>query len=202
MLKKFILASMAIATASGIAQDTKAGFQITISNPQGDLADLVDNNPGLGIGGHLFVDLKDGHALVPRIDYTSYSKSLNALYLGYDSSYDYYATKVKVSTLSLGVDYNYFLSGRANRGLYVAAGVAYVHGKVTVDADAYDSYGYAGSGSDSESKSALGYSFGGGYMFNPNVGLEVKYNHVSFDTGVYGYNFDAPSLNASFVCRF
>lgn len=201
MKSAFILTALTFATIMGQAQDVKAGFQVTLSNPQGDLADLVDDNPGFGIGGHLFIDMKNGHALVPRIDYTSYSKSLNT-YAGYDSYYDYYATKVKVSTLSIGADYNYFLSGRANRGLYLAAGVAYVHGKVTVEADAYDSYGYAGSTSDSETKNALGYSFGGGYRFNPNMGIEVKYNQVSFDTGVYGYNFDAPSLNASFICRF
>ncbi|MBP1626077.1 MAG: outer membrane protein beta-barrel domain [Holophagaceae bacterium] len=202
MKSAFLLTALAFATVMGQSQDVKAGFQVTLSNPQGDLADLVDDNLGFGIGGHLFIDMKNGHALVPRIDYTAYRKTLNDLSIGSDSYYDYYATEVKVSTLALGADYNYFFSGRANRGLYLAAGVAFVHGKVTVDVDAYDNYGYAGTGSDSETKNALGYSFGGGYRFNPNVGIEVKYNQVSFDTGVYGLNLDAPSLNASFICRF
>jgi len=181
MKSAFLLTALALATVVGQAQDVKPGVQFTLSFPQGDLADFVDDAPGVGIGGHLFIDMKGGHALVPRIDYTAYRK-------------DYYDGEGRFSTLSFGLDYNYFLERRANRGLYLAAGAAITRGKVEWR-DHYDAY-YDVSYNDT----ALGFSFGGGYRFNPNIGVELKYNTVSFDK--YGYSVDAPSLNASLVCRF
>ncbi|WP_005035500.1 outer membrane beta-barrel protein [Holophaga foetida] len=181
MKSAFMITALALTTVMGYAQAPKAGFQVTLSSPQGDLADFVDDQVGFGIGGHLFFDLQGGHALVPRIDYIAYSN-------------DDYDGEAKASTLSFGVDYNYFLERRANRGLYVAAGAAITRGKIEYrdDYDAYYDYSY--------NDTALGFSIGGGYRFNSNIGVEVKYNTVSFSK--YGYDVDAPSLNASFVCRF
>jgi hypothetical protein len=201
-----ILSSLALITSAAQAQDIKLGAQITVSKPQGDLDTLMDGRAGLGIGAHLFIDLDHGHALVPRVDYVAYERNTDYSY-GYNASYDEYVdiTKIKAELFSIGVDYNYFFSGRANKGLYVAAGVAYVSGKLTVDGDVYDNSAYSNyseSASDSETKTALGYSVGGGFMFNPHMGVEVKYHNVSFDTGLYGYNLDAPSVNASFIYRF
>jgi len=181
MKSAFIITALALSTVVGYAQSPKAGFQVTLSSPQGDLADLVNDQTGFGIGGHLFFDLKGGHALVPRIDYTTYSN-------------DYYDGEAKAKMFSVGLDYNYFLERRANRGLYVAVGAAVTRGKFEwIDA-------YSAAADYSYSDTALGFSFGGGYRFNPNIGVEVKYNTVSFSN--YGTSLETPSLNASLVCRF
>lgn len=168
-------ALLAAAAFPASSQEAKFGGQLTLSKPQGDLDTAVDGKLGYGLGVHVFVGLKDGHALVPRFDYIEHKNSR----YGFDYTY---------KTMKLGADYNYFVSKKTNEGFYLIAGLSY--NSIKLD--------YPGGSSDT--KSNLGYGAGLGYMFTPHLGCELKYETVSYSTG--GDDFKAPTLNLSFLARF
>lgn len=157
------------------SQEAKFGGQLTLSKPQGDLDTVVDGKLGYGLGAHVFVGFKDGHALVPRIDYLEHKNSR----YGFDYTY---------KTTKLGADYNYFVGKKANEGFFLIAGLS------------YNSIKGSSSGGSSETKSNLGFGAGLGYMFTPHLGGELKYESVSYSNN--GSDFKAPTLNLSFLARF
>ncbi len=166
------LAALLLAAGTGLsAQDFRFGGQATLALPQGDLDDLMDGKVGYGLGAHLFIGLRDGHALVPRIDYTLFKRS--------EGSMD-----IELTALNLGADYNWFASGKAGEGFYALAGVAFSSGRLEV----------TGFGSDSEG--SLAASVGAGFMFNRNLGAELRYTHAKYD------DMKAPAIQGSFLFRF
>jgi len=173
-----ILAASFLVALPASAQEVRYGFQATLAKPEGDLSTAMDGKVGLGLGIHALIDLKGGHALVPRLDYTTYKHSLNGL----DES---------VKVLSLGADYNYFTGGKANAGLYLLGGLGYASTK--------DELSFPG-GSAQETKGSLYVNLGAGWDFNTHVGAEIRYNHstISESTG----SISAPSVQASLVIRF
>ncbi len=185
-LSRIALTAITLAAFSGVAQaqDYKFGGQIHISKPQGDLDTILDGKVGYGLGAHMLLDLKQGHAIVPRLDYLMFKRS--EVVPGFGS------VEVKPSLLSLGADYNYYVSGKTNSGFYLTAGLAYVRGKIEATVP--------GLGTDSETKSTVGLGLGMGYMFTPNLGAELKYNHAKFT--FEGDDLSSPTINASFVFRF
>jgi hypothetical protein len=175
----FFLAGLTMLGASTVqAADTTFGFQLTVASPQSDLDKYVDGKIGYGAGIHALVDMSDGHAIVPRLDYMSYSRS--------NDSYD-----AKFSALNIGADYNYYISRRAGEGFYVLAGLGYSSGKFESD---YLDY------SVDETKGALYLQAGLGYSFTKNFGAELRYQHASYS--FEGTDRTAPSIQASFTVRF
>jgi opacity protein-like surface antigen len=196
-VRKLIIGASAILVATCIqAQDAHFGFQLTGSIPQGDMgnSDNLDGKIGYGLGIHCLVPFSEGHAIVPRLDYTMYKNNSdvtvgNTLY-GYD---------LKVNVLAVGADYNYFVSRKANDGFYVLAGLGYSSLKWEVDTPI---------GNYNETKGTFYLAAGLGYMFTPNVGAEIRYTHASYsDIGSSsnsGYKQDesGPALNVSLLFRF
>lgn len=181
MLRMFTGAALLLALgADAQAADTMFGGQLTLSKPQGDLGDSqrLDGKIGYGLGVHALVDLKNGHAILPRFDYTSYKRSGNGLDL---------VPKV----WNYGVDYNYYINGKTNEGLYLAAGVGYSIARAELREGSF----FAGFSKESFSLDA-----GVGYMFTPNFGGELKYNHASYDFAIAG-KMTVPAINLSFIAR-
>ena len=169
------VAMLAIAcVAQAQAQDAKFGIQMTLSKPEGDLEATMDNKPGIGFGAHVLIDLRHGHAVVPRFDYTRFTREI-------DHAHN------NISTMSLGADYNYYINARVNEGLYLTGGLAFNNIK-------------AERKSISETTNTVAFSVGAGYMFTRNIGAELKYNNATYSYD--GTDYSAPSINATFMYRF
>jgi opacity protein-like surface antigen len=160
------------------AQDAHVGLTLGLSLPQGDASTLVDSHTGFTLGLQAPVDLKNGHMVRPRLDYTQQNGSP-------------YGIDITVSTLALGVDYNYYFSRQADRGFYLLAGLGYANTKVEVSSS------FFGGGNDTEG--AVNLAFGGGVQFNPTVGMEIRYTSTHPD---FGGSLDNDALNLSVTFRF
>lgn len=158
------------------AQEVKIGGQLTVVKAQGDLGAELDNQIGFGGGVHFFVEIGNGSAILPRIDFTQIKKSFD----GYSE---------KFTQIGVGADYNFFFKRKANEGLYFLVGLGYASGKVdfsTANAVATNTTYYLQAG--------LGYSF------TQNVGAEIRYQHVKYE---FDYqDFSAPSVQAGIIFRF
>ncbi len=199
-MKHFTAISLALLAASSFAQaeDTRFGFQATVSKPAGDVGekDWMDSKLGYGIGLHLLVDLGGGGAIVPRIDYTMYKN---------DRTIGSFITEdARLKILSGGADFHYYFSGEASQGFYIMGGLGYASGKFENE--------YASPviilNSDG-SKGAFYIQAGLGLQFTRNFGVEVRYQSLDFkdvDTTFLGLtsrqDVSCPSLQASFVMRF
>lgn len=169
------------------AQDLKWGGQLTLSLPQGDTGNKqnLDGKPGFGLGFHALVDLKNGHAIVPRFDYLMYANGSP------DPNHWAPGVELKNRLMMLGVDYQYHFTGKLDQGPYLLGGLAY--GDMEYKAE-------KGGASIAASAKAPVLALGGGYQFSPRVGLELRYLSATFKPN--DVSMTAPSLNASLFLRF
>lgn len=184
--------ALALMTASlfsprASAQDLKWGGQFTVSVPQGDNGDAqnLDGKPGFGLGVHVLVDLKNGHALLPRFDYLMYSNGSP------DPNHWAPGVALKYRLMMLGADYQYHFHGKPGQGPYVLGGLAY--GDMEYKAE-------RGGASITASDKAPVFALGGGYQFSPRLGVEFRYLNATFKPN--GVSMSAPSLNATLMVRF
>jgi len=176
----FCLTSALLASGSLFAQEIKFGLQGTLAYPMSDLGDqgLLDNALGYGLGAHMVIGFSGGHAVVPRLDYTTFEKNHR-----------------KVQTLHLGADYNYFFSQQVNKGAYLGAGLGFGLAKFEVDRP--------GMSADDTPNAPYG-SVSAGYMFTPNMGAELRYVYTKYKPELFGAKpeLTSPTLNATFIYRF
>lgn len=161
-LRTIALMAAALAAPALSAQEgPRFGLQAGLNLPQADLKDAVDSKVGLNIGAHLALDLRGGHMLRPRVDYTWFPE--------YTLSDFGASASVKFSSLGLGADYLYFPAGKPE-GLYFTGGLGLIQWK------AESSASFLGTSvSNSETTTKLGLALGAGYQFNQTVGAEVRY---------------------------
>lgn len=185
------LSVLALSGASLSAQEYSFGGQVSAAIPAGPLSskDWLDGKPGAGVGAHMVIGLQGGHAIVPRIDYTYFKKSVS----GVDR---------KVQMFQIGADYNYFLRGKVNDGPYVGAGLGFGSAKFELTG-----LGYSSSDTPTSAYGAVS----GGWMFTKNMGAELRYTWSRYkpevaDFAPRGYTgkptVDSPAINASFIFRF
>ena len=180
-LSGFILAAAAllmiwapIAQAQDVAYSAKA----TVSVPMGGEGNgyFLDHKVWAGVGVAASIPVFKAGALVPRIDYTMYKN---------EGSGD-----AKAQYLKAGFDYDYYFSGKANKGLYAGVGI--------------------GEGStefqqDGRAKTNQNHAYGAaqiGSMFTKHAGVELRYTYTEYKTRSFRYTVDAPTLDASFIYRF
>jgi hypothetical protein len=180
------LAILALLTASVLqAGDTKYGLQATLSFPQSDLGDTVNNKMGYGIGAHMLFDLDNGHAIMPRLDYQSYS--------GTSDNFWEFKADTKITAISLGAEYNYFFSGKANQGAYIGGGLNFGNFKIegtTTEAVDLSYYGInaTAKATAKASKSLAYFSICGGYAFTPNITLGLRYWNANVSSMEYEFS--------------
>jgi len=180
MRLRYLLPALALVAAPAFAQDAHFGLQGGISMPQSDAKDFVDSKMGYGLGIHVAFDLKGGHMVRPRLDYVTTSGSIIA---GVDT---------KVVTTTLGVDYNYYISGKATEGFYLIAGLGFSKTKLEISAPGY--------GSADDDKTALAMAFGCGYQFTPMVGADLRY--TTTEPSDNGVKFKNEAINIGVTFRF
>lgn len=221
-LISFVVSTLALSGMAAQAQDIRYGGQVTLAKPMGDAGsgsihattsygahtwvDGLDGKLGIGIGGHAFFYLKDGHAIMPRIDYMTFQNTVDrsTILTNVSSS-----NRAKLSAFTFGADYNYFLEKRPSYSWYVLGGLGFSSAKIEDSVD-YVVGNYIVNAHGSQSKTALYIQFGGGYFFTPKVAAELRYHHVSYSDvaltmGNTTYSLgslSAPSFNASFFYRF
>ena len=153
---------------------------------------------GYGVGVQTAFDLGSGNAIAPRLEYIHYTATSSVG--GPFAPIDLSAT---VNCFSLGVDYNYFLSGRTGKGFYVLAGLGVAVADINVTGSSPED------SANTTSRQTVVYTEAGvGYQFNRFLGLELLYKDLDFkdvtvvvDGVPVGYSFTA-SIQADVVVRF
>ena len=178
----FGLAGLLLVAGPLAAQEVQFGLQGTVALPTGDLGDrtYLDQALGYGFGAHAALGFANGHAVVPRLDYTHFVKS---------------SPTRKVQMLQLGADHTWFPSGKVNQGAYLGAGLGFGLAKFEVD--------LPGAGADDTPNTAYG-AVSAGYMFTPHMGAELRYTHAKYKPERFGAKPEvtSPAVHASFVYRF
>ncbi|WP_243323942.1 outer membrane beta-barrel protein [Geothrix sp. SG200] len=161
-IRALILAAAALVAPALSAQEgPRFGLQAGLNIPQSDLKDAVDSKVGFTVGAQATFDLRGGHMIRHRLDYTWFPE--------YSWGWGGYSTSHKFSNISLGADYLYFVEGKP-QGFYVTGGLALVQWKAELSSS------YLGaSASASETTTKLGLAAGVGYQFNKTVGADVRY---------------------------
>lgn len=192
MRLRYLLPALALVAAPAFAQDARFGLQGGISLPQGDVKDAVDSKMGFGLGAHVAIDLKGGHVLRPRLDYTSIKGSVSESIGGYSANFDN-----TVTTTTIGVDYNYYVSGKATQGFYLLAGLGYANTKLESSGSA-NIMGFVINFNESETEGALALAVGGGFQFTPMVGAELRYTTTKPDFAGESIKNEAINLGVTF----
>lgn len=174
ILNRIALATLFAAGAGLMAQDARFGVQVQASIPQGDLKDLVDSKLGIGAGVHGTFAF-DQHAIRPRLDYVFYPEA------------DLSGVKNKVSSLSLGADYLYFVDAK-DSGIYFTGGLSAIRWNTDTTFKGV---------SVSNDTTKLGVAVGLGYQWNKAVGTEVRYISSNLNS-----NVSANSINLGATFRF
>ncbi|MBP1773700.1 MAG: outer membrane protein beta-barrel domain [Holophagaceae bacterium] len=157
-----LIAATLAGTALSAQEGPRFGLQAGINLPQSDLKDAVDSKVGFNLGAQVTFDLRGGHMLRPRLDYTWFPE--------YTETFAGDSIGTTFTRTSLGVDYLYFVEGKP-QGFYLTGGIAAVQWKVDVNV----TLGGFGSGSDSETTNKLALAAGAGYQFNKTVGADLRY---------------------------
>ena len=157
-----MLAAVLAAPALSAQEGPRFGLQAGLNIPQSDLKDAVDSKLGFNIGAQVTFDLRGGHMLRPRLDYTWFPE--------YSVSGGGASASAKFSNISLGADYLYFVEGKP-QGFYFTAGAAAIQWKMEVSV----SVPGFGSGSTSETTTKLGLAAGVGYQFNQDRRCRSRY---------------------------
>jgi hypothetical protein len=166
------------------------GAQATVARPLGSLAgtDWMDGQSGAGAGVHVLLGLTPGQALMPRLDYTHFSKSESGV-----------ARTVRL--YQLGADYDWSLFDDVESGPYLGLGLGLESGRFEL----------SGQGYSASSTSTAGYLDGvAGLMVTAHVGAELRFIWSRFDPDLTAFaprgytgklNLNAPTLNASLIFR-
>lgn len=179
--------ALALASGSLPAQEVQYGGQFTASLPGSTLggSHWLRHQTGAGAGVHGFIAMKDGFALVPRIDYARYEKN-----------------PLTVQVVQLGVDFDSFFSDRAGDGPYIGGGLNFAQARLELS---------GGGAAARATPKAPGASALGGWMFTRHLGAEWRWSWSKFKprfTGTVppGYPTDAvvgaQFMNASFIFHF
>lgn len=145
--------------------NSEFGFQLSSSLPENSLADWLAKKYGFGLGIHTRFDLGNGHALSPRLDYTTYSSSRSGPIHLTPVTNTWYA-----DTIALSIDYNYFINHTVKNTVYILAGIGvisvHLHGPFNGDPNRMTGISLHG---------------GVGYSMTRNLGMEVRYTHAPID---------------------
>lgn len=185
--------TLAIAAALAVsgtaqAQNFRPGAQLTLSIPENNQYQGIGlgSKPGYGFGLHGLIPLKDGHAIVPRIDFIKFDNKGNDP-IGF-------TTQIKTTTISIGADYQYHFGGDSiGTGFYVTGGARYSSNKEDISVN--DTHGYGIGANISVTERGAGFAGGCGYMLTPHMGAEIRYN-------TSGLGYAGSTFDASFVFRF
>jgi opacity protein-like surface antigen len=166
--------AFALAATSLVAQDARIGVQAQANIPMGDLKDIVDSKVGIGAGLHAQFSLGNGMAIRARGDYNTWPDA------------EFPAVTNKVSNLSLGGDFLYFVDGKDTSGVFFAGGLSAVKWSYETKDPVL--------GNHSHDTTKLGLALGLGYQFNRSFGTEARYLHSSMGNGLTA---DSLSLGAT-----
>lgn len=202
------LIALGVLSVSSGAADLRFGLSATVAKPGGDIANdaHLDGKLGHGFGASLQVDLGEGWAITPRVDYTTAkrSRAWSKSFAGVDFVG---SSEMKAEAWMLGADGSYHFSGATGKGFYALAGLGYastrlkVHGFAPAITGAITLGNAVATFDESETKGSLCAAVGVGYDFTRHLGAQLRYVALTKYEGV-SEEFSGPSLNASFIVRF
>ena len=202
------LIALGILSVSSKAADLRFGLSATVSKPGGDIGNdaHLDGKLGYGLGASLQVDLGEGWAITPRVDYTTAKRSR---YWGKSfAGVDFVgSSEMKADTYLLGADASYHFRGVTQDGFYALAGLGYAStrlknsGYASATAGAITLGRAAAMFDESETKGSVYAAIGMGYDFTRHLGAQLRYVALTKYKGA-GEELTGPSLNASFIVRF
>jgi opacity protein-like surface antigen len=168
------------------------GGMVSYTTPSEDLSGGLKMTPrptisfGLpgtdpGYGATLFAEKAFGHKMAgrARLEYMTFGeKKVVFTSDKYDDGSDEYGHKSSANAIAVMLDYIYRLDSH-NKGLFCIAGVGLLSAKTDYTQYIYDSRpGHENKNVNhnlSKTSTLFGISFGIGYNFNQNIGIEAKY---------------------------
>lgn len=152
---------------------------------------------GFGLGIQTSFQTNDQGALVPRADFLRITDSSNE-----PGPFNAINLSTTANIFSLGVDYDYYLTGAPGQGCFLLGGVGLAAAAIEVSGSTPGA-----SASTTSHQTLLFPEAGVGYQFTRHVGVEVVYRDLNFKdvdlavAGVpVGYSFSG-GLEAAVVCR-
>jgi hypothetical protein len=160
--KEILLLALAAGSIPSLAQESGFGLQAHLAMPLGKIADSehLDQKNGLGVGIYfpVYVPCECGWVLRPKLDYLRSNRQSQGI-------------TARISTLSVIVDVNFYLSGSPFWGPYLIAGVGLNSSKRELGGSLYGLPSTTAGSSDF----SLAYNVGLGYQFSRAFQGEVKY---------------------------
>ncbi len=158
------------------------GFGFHFSQPMSDLKTDTDSQPGFGFSLNMPMDYGRGHVLRPRWDITVHSIPAKRT-----------LTEVRDSNLTnmtLGLDYQYYLSHNIRTGPYLVAGVGVDFWSRERDSSSYNGYGDWYDNRHLESSTSFCTSIGMGFQFSRGMAIEVRasQSQYRFTESLYATN--------------
>ena len=164
-----------------VAGPMRFGFLGSLAMPMEDLRDLVDGKPAFMLGAFVVVDMTQGRALRPRLDWFSTQSTTTyqgPLALAGGGTNPIYLTENKyVKGLSLGCDYLYHTGNSLDAGLYLQGGAGLTSVQFG-NSVAESATGVQASDNFGQRSTAFYWSMGLGYQVSPLIGVEGGYRQT------------------------
>lgn len=182
-----VLFCLCAATTLGLqAQEGKAHFGLTLglASLGGDLGDFAKNDQAFTLGARVEFPLNGGHVLTPRLDWGQIPGKTESWY---GPSGDGYSLTTDFKHVDLGLDYQYYPSGRP-QGFNLLVGLS--SQRWTIEAEGTETYnvwnGYQWvqqtfASSHSESRSDLTPVIGLGWTWNRRTALVLRHSDADVD---------------------
>lgn len=132
----------------------------------------ISLNAASAVGIQAVHPLGEGSVIVPRADFV-YGHATTTLGGDPNGQIDESTT---LNMLALGVDFNYFIQGRAGRGFYFLGGVGVAYADIEISVSSPVS-----SASNSSNQLKIYPEVGVGYLFPIRVGVEMLYKPINFN---------------------
>jgi len=209
-MRRPVLVALCLLGASGFvlqAQFVDFGAQLTLAKPTMDLegGTWIRGRSALGFGLRLPCYFDRNQALVPRLDVLNIKAGPVAILNGATSDRNYTAL-AKVRLVSLGVDYDYYLSGRPEDGPYLGCGLGLSQADFQNAQLLPGGYGPPlpdGAWPVDQTKKAVQYALQAGWKLDEHLAVEARYTQSDFKSvGTPGTLVKAPVFSFSIVVEF
>ncbi|MFZ1613436.1 MAG: hypothetical protein WAT51_04655 [Holophaga sp.] len=178
VLRSLFLAPMV--SVLGMAQTVDFGVQAQLTLPGGDLKQRTEGT-SVGLGSQVRWNLSRGHAVVAKADYTAFNGHRSVY-----GPYGYVEETTREALISLGADYNYYLSRQVGQGFYVGGGLGALHMRV----HAIPSHSFLFRDDTDQTKTRLYFDLNLGMALNRRVNVFLR-------TLVFGDELQGSSSNGN-----
>ena len=174
------------------------GFSVRGNIPMSDLDSDINGKIGVGASFQVSIETSQRTILRPRLDLDNFPVS------EHDRPNSSKRDRVDLSSVGLGVDYLYSLSGRNDQGMYVLGGAGIQHWVQTRSSRDTSGWDYWHDDDTAGNRNSLWLAAGAGYQFTSVVGVEGRIVGSKYDGGVVNGSGTRTALvtQVALTCRW